>query len=143
MGHPTGHRMGIRWYIPWGTPWDSRRDYPCPALTSGGAIFAACLCFMSSAGRPDILQCIRCRDRDSRIAVLHGLLTSVGCLVRCLPLFSCLVLDGLKAWNVPWTISHGISPGIIHGISHGIIHGISHETSHGDPVVYPMGHAME
>jgi hypothetical protein len=46
--------------------------------------------FMSSAGRPDILQCIRCRDRDADIAVLHG-------DVRCLPLISCLVLDGLTS----------------------------------------------
>jgi hypothetical protein len=77
---------------------------------------------MSSAGRPDILQCVRCRDRDSDIAVL-------------------LMLKLLKH-GMFHEISHGISPGITHGISHGIFHGISHGTSHGDPVVYPMGHAM-
>ena len=54
---------------------------------------------MSSAGRPDIIQCIRCRDRGPDIAVLHGLLKSVRCLVRWLPLFSCLVLDGLTSFS--------------------------------------------
>jgi hypothetical protein len=47
----------------------------------------------------DFAALSRCWDRDSDIAVLHGLLTSVRCLVRCLLLFSCLVLDGLTSFS--------------------------------------------
>jgi hypothetical protein len=37
--------------------------------------------------------------RITLIAVLHGLLTRVRCPVRCLPLCSCLVLDGLTSFS--------------------------------------------